>query len=235
MAVREKRATRALSARALAARALAPVLAGKESLSDTLPSALAAAQTADKGLLQALAFTVCRYAFFYRQLLSPLLQRPPQPLIESLLFLGVAQLRDLRTPDHAALSETVEAARELGQERATGMINAVLRRYQREREALEAQAASFLHAHPEWLKARFEADWGKEQATAILAANNIEGALTLRINPQKTSRDDYLSQLAAQEIEATPCAYSAVGIRVTGISDVRTLPGFAAGQVSVQD
>jgi 16S rRNA (cytosine967-C5)-methyltransferase len=221
--------------RALAAKAIAPVLASKESLSDTLPSALAAVASVDRGLLQALTFTACRYALFYRQLLAPLLQRPPQPIIEALLFVGVAQLRDLRIPDHAALSETVEAARELGQERATGMINAVLRRYQREREALEAQAEGFAHAHPEWLKLRLEADWGRERAAAAMAANNIEGALTLRVNSHVTTQADYGVLLEEQALETSACAYSDVGIRVAGVADVRTLPGFAAGAVSVQD
>lgn len=224
-----------LNVRALAARALSPVLAGKESLSDTLPAALGLVASADRGLLQALAFTTCRHALFYRRLLAPLVQRPPQPLVESLLLLGLAQLRDLRIPDHAALSETVEAARELGQERATGLINAVLRRYLRERDALEAAAAPAAHAHPDWLKARLEADWGPEEAAALMTANNQEGPLTLRVNARQQSRDGYLAELAAEGLTATPCTWSPVGLRVDGVGDVRTLPGFAAGRVSVQD
>lgn len=224
-----------LNVRALAARALAPVLAGRESLSDTLPAALTSAQAADRSLLQALAYTTCRHALHYRLLLKPLLQKTPQPVVEALLLLGLAQLRDLRIPDHAALSETVDAARELGQERATGLINAILRRYLRERDSLEPAAASGIHAHPEWLRTALVADWGGEQAAALMMANNQEGPLTLRVNARQGSRDDYVALLAEQGIEASPCLYSPVGLRVEGVGDVRALPGFAAGRVSVQD
>lgn len=224
-----------LQVRALAARALAPVLAGKESLSDTLPAALAAASAQDRGLLQALAFTACRHALLYRVLLKPLLQKNTPTLVEALLLIGLAQLRDLRIPDHAALSETVNAARELGQDRVTGLINAVLRRYLREKDLLEAQAAYATHAHPEWLKTALEKDWGREKAAALMQANNQEGPLTLRINTRQVTRESYTAQLQAQEIAATPCALSPVGIRVQDISDVRTLPDFTHGAVSVQD
>ncbi len=224
-----------LNVRALAARALAPVLAGRESLSDTLPAALTSTQPADRGLLQAMAYTTCRHALHYRLLLKPLLQKTPQPLVEALLLLGLAQLRDLRIPDHAALSETVDAARELGQERATGLINAVLRRYLRERDSLEAAAASGVHAHPEWLRVALVVDWGAEQANILMAANNQEGPLTLRVNVRQGSRDDYVELLAEQGMVASLCLHSPVGLRVEGVGDVRALPGFAAGRVSVQD
>jgi 16S rRNA (cytosine967-C5)-methyltransferase len=229
------RKTAPLNVRALAARALAPVLAGKESLSDTLPAALSQASPQDRGLLQALTFTTCRHAIHYHALLKPLIQRAPPPLVEALILVGLAQLRDLRIPDHAALSETVNAARELGQERTTGLINAVLRRYLREKDELEAAAADSAHAHPEWLKQLLQQDWGRDKAATLMAANNVEGALTLRVNTRQNSRDAYLEKLGAQDISATPCVYSPAGIRVENVSDVRTLPEFAAGAVSVQD
>lgn len=224
-----------LNVRALAARALAPVLAGKESLSDTLPAALSQVSAQDRGLLQAMAFTTCRHALHYRQLLKPMLQRTPPPLVEALLLAGIAQLRDLRIPDHAALSETVDAARELGQERSTGLINAILRRYLREKDMLEAQAGDFAHAHPEWLKAALEKDWGKEKAAALMQAGNSEGPLTLRVNLRHGSRETYLTRLAEAEIVATACSHSPAGIRAENVGDVRLLPGFADGDVSVQD
>jgi 16S rRNA (cytosine967-C5)-methyltransferase len=224
-----------LHVRALAARALAPVLSGNESLSDTLPAALAAAPALDRGLLQALTFTACRHVFFYRALLQPLLQRNPPPIVEALLLIGLAQLRDLRIPDHAALSETVNAARELGQDKMTGLINAVLRRYLREKDTLEAEAESFLHAHPEWLKILLEKDWGPVKAAALMQANNQEGPLTLRVNQHQSTRENYLTQLMAAEINATACSFSPAGIRVDAVSDVRTLPDFGNGAVSVQD
>lgn len=225
-----------LSARALAARALAPVLAARESLSDTLPGALSQVAPQDRGLLQAIAFTTCRHALHYRALLAPLLQRPPQPLVEALLLSGLAQLRDLRIPDHAALSETVDAARELRQDRATGLVNAVLRRYLREKDELEMRALAQAHAHPDWLRKALARDWGAEAAADLMAANNAEAVLVLRVNARQGSRDDYLATLQAAGIAASACAWSADGIRLDeAVGDVRALPGFAAGHVSVQD
>lgn len=221
--------------RALAARALAPVLQGRESLSDSLPGALAQANSQDRGLLQAITFTTCRYALLYRALLQPLLQKKPAPLVEALLLCGLAQLRDLRIPDHAALSETVNAARELKQERATGLINAVLRRYLRERESLEAGAAVLALAYPDWLQAALEQDWGQARAIEIMAAGNEEGPLTLRVNARQISRDAYLGKLQTEGIAVLACRYSPVGLRAAAVGDVRALPDFAAGAVSVQD
>jgi 16S rRNA (cytosine967-C5)-methyltransferase len=221
--------------RALAAQALAPVLTGRESLSDTLPPAINQAAAPDRGLVQALAFTACRHAWHYRAVLRPLLQKAPPPPVEALLLIGLAQLRELRIPDHAALSETVDAARVLRQERATGLINAVLRRYLRERDTLELQAAFAAHAHPDWLKIMLESDWGQQQALEIMSAGNQEGPLTLRVNLRAISRADYLEKLQTQGIGGSPCRYSDTGIVSEFTGDVRSLPGFADGEVSIQD
>lgn len=223
-----------LSVRALAAQALAPVLAGRGSLSDSLPPALAACRPDDRGLLQALCFTAARQGLYYRAVLKPLLAKTPEPVIEALLLLGLAQLRELRVPDHAAIGETVEAARQLGRAKLTGLLNAVLRRYQREQAELEARARSLQHAHPDWLVQQLRRDWGDE-ANAILAANNSEAPLTLRVNARKITRDAYREQLAAAGVEAETCHHSAVGLRVSGVGDVRKLPGFEEGWFSVQD
>jgi 16S rRNA (cytosine967-C5)-methyltransferase len=170
-----------LNVRALAAQALVPVLAGKGSLSETLPSALAACRAEDKGLLQALCFTAARHGLHYRAILKPLLAKSPEPLIEALLWVGLAQLRELRVPDHAAIGETVEAARQLGRAKFTGLLNAILRRYQREKDELEARAHAQHHAHPDWLVQQLRRDWGAA-ANEVLTANNTEAPLTLRVN-----------------------------------------------------
>ncbi len=223
-----------LNVRALAAQALAPVLAGKGSLSDSLPPALAACRAEDRGLLQALCFTAARHGLHYRALLKPLLAKSPEPLIEALLLLGLAQLRELRVPDHAAIGETVEAARQLGRAKLTGLLNAVLRRYQRDQTALEASARAFEHAHPDWLVQQLRRDWGAD-APAILAANNSEAPLTLRVNRLRTDRDRYAGILQDAGIASEPCRYAPDGLRVTAVGDVRKLPGFDDGLFSVQD
>ena len=223
-----------LNVRALAAQAMAPVLAGKGSLSESLPPALAACRAEDRGLLQALCFTAARHGLHYRALLKPLLAKSPEPLIEALLLVGLAQLRELRVPDHAAIGETVEAARQLGRAKLTGLLNAVLRRYQREKEALEASATAFGHAHPDWLVQQLRRDWGAD-APAILAANNSEAPLTLRVNRLRSDRDNYAARLQEAGIASAPCEHAPNGLRVSAVGDVRKLPGFDEGLFSVQD
>ncbi len=220
--------------RALAAQALLPVFEGKESLSSSLPPLLAACRPTDRGLLQNLAMGTARHAIYYRALLKPLLSSPPQPLVGGLLLLGLHQIIGMRVPDHAAISETVEAARQLGLDKLTGFVNGVLRNFLRDQAALEAQAQPFSHAHPAWLLARLQADW-PEQAAAIVAANNEPGPLTLRVNRQRRQRAGYLAALEAAGLEAEACAYSTDGLRLAELVDVTTLPGWADGQVSVQD
>lgn len=223
-----------LNVRALAAQALSPVLAGKGSLGESLPAALAACRPEDRGLLQALCFTAARHGLHYRALLKPLLAKSPEPLIEALLLVGLAQLRELRVPDHAAIGETVEAARQLGRAKFTGLLNAVLRRYQRERDDLEARAQGLQHAHPDWLVQQLRRDWGPA-APAILDADNSEAPLTLRVNRQRIDRAAYADLLQAAGIASTPCAHAPDGLRVAVVGDIRKLPGFDDGLFSVQD
>jgi 16S rRNA (cytosine967-C5)-methyltransferase len=223
-----------LNVRALAAQALAPALAGKGSLGETLPSAVAACRPEDRGLLQALCFTAARHGLHYRAILKPLLAKSPEPLVEALLWVGLAQLRELRVPDHAAIGETVEAARQLGRAKFTGLLNAILRRYQREKDELEARAQGLQHAHPDWLVQQLRKDWDAA-ATDILTANNTEAPLTLRVNRRHLSRDDYARHLQDAGIASEPCQHAPDGLRVAAVGDVRKLPGFEQGWFSVQD
>lgn len=224
-----------LNVRALAAMALAPVLAGRESLSTSLPPLLERCPPADRGLLQALTSGSARQAWHYRMVLKPLLAKPPnEPLIDALLIVGAYQLLALRIPDHAAISETVEAVRQLGKDKLTGFINGVLRSLLREQDKLLADAAPFAHAHPTWLLKALQKDW-PAQWQDIVAANNEQSPLTLRVNRRWTTRAQYLQALKAEGVEATPCAWSEDGIRLAESQDVKGLPGFGLGEFSVQD
>ena len=181
-----------LSPRALAAQALAPVLAGKSSLGSTLPPAQQACLPRDRPLLQNLVLGCTREWVYLEALLRPLLQQPVKDkAVLALLGLGLYQLLRTRIPPHAAIGETVEAAKELGFGRAAGLINALLRRFLREQQDLLVAGVGFEHAHPGWLKKRLEKDW-PDHADAILAANNEPAPLTLRINRRRLTRNDYL-------------------------------------------
>ena len=113
----------------------------------------------------------------------------------------------------------------------------MLRRAQRESEALLAEVdkdpAARL-AHPRWLQKALKKFW-PEQYEAICAANNAHPPMTLRVNRRHDSRDAYLEELNRVGFEATACEFSRDGINLVQPCDVRELPGFAEGRVSVQD
>ncbi|MFZ5722156.1 MAG: 16S rRNA (cytosine(967)-C(5))-methyltransferase RsmB [Pseudomonadota bacterium] len=229
--------------RAEAARLLTEVLPaegqGGRSLSERLPPARA--RSSDAPLLQEIVYGVCRYYNTLSWLANRRLQKPLAAKdrdIELLLLVGIFQLLHTRIPDHAAIGETVAAARTLGKDWATGFLNAVLRRIQREREDIAAEVAAASPAvrlsHPQWLVEMLQADWPQDWE-AVLAANNARPPFCLRVNTRKVSRADYLARLHAAGREATATTLAPDGIRLAQACDVFELPGFAAGLVSVQD
>jgi 16S rRNA (cytosine967-C5)-methyltransferase len=141
----------------------------------------------------------------------------------------------MRTPDHAAISTTVEASRVLGKPWATGLVNGVLRRCSRESEALLASLDDAArYSHPGWLLEALKSAW-PDQFPEIIEANNGQPPMCLRINARKTQLEDYLRQLEQAGIPAHPCEHAAEGIRLVAPVDVSRLPGFDEGLVSVQD
>ena len=229
-----------MNPRLAAARALAAVLNGKASLGSSLPPLLDRVEPRDRGLAQDLAFGTARWQPRLALLADKLLQKPFKAAdrdVEALLLVGLYQLLHTRIPPHAAIGETVACVDKLKKSSLKGLLNAVLRNAQRDHEALlaELDRDPVLHtAHPRWLQKRLKADW-PEQWQAICAANNQHPPLLLRINRRQGSREVYLAELLAAGIAAEPCAFSRDGIRLLEACDVKTLPGFMEGRVSVQD
>lgn len=223
--------------RAAAARAVAAVVHDGRSLDAALVQYQVGVIVRDQPLVSALAYGVLR-DYRYLDLLSrPLLKHAPQPVLHALLLVGLYQLRSMRIPAHAAVHATVSAAPKLGLGKARGMVNAVLRRCQREMARLEAavpKQAGIRHSHPDWLVARLVEDWGG-QADAILQANNTPAPMHLRVNRRATRRDAYLRQLAAAGIAARAPAGLADAVKLEQAVPTTALPGFTQGQVSVQD
>jgi 16S rRNA (cytosine967-C5)-methyltransferase len=141
---------------------VAEVLAGR-SLAELLPAAGVAER--DRALLAELVYGTCRWFHRLDFFLGRLLQRPLKPRdtdVRALLLVGLYQLVETRVAPHAAVDETVAAARALGKEWAAGLVNGVLRAFLRDRAALESAAAAdpaAAHAHPAWLVARLQAAW----------------------------------------------------------------------------
>ncbi|MFV3380767.1 MULTISPECIES: 16S rRNA (cytosine(967)-C(5))-methyltransferase RsmB [Pseudomonas] len=229
-----------MNPRLAAARALAAVLSGKASLNSSLPAQLDKVEERDRGLVQDLAFGTARWQPRLDLLAAQLLQKPFKAAdadVQALLLVGLYQLFYTRIPAHAAIGETVGCADKLKKPWAKGLLNAVLRRAQREGEALLADMERdpvVRTAHPRWLQKALKAFW-PDQWEAICAANNAHPPMILRVNRRHHSRDAYLALLAEAGISASPCQYSRDGILLAEACDVRGLPGFAEGWVSVQD
>lgn len=223
--------------RAAAALAIAGVLEGG-SLNQLLPAALETVADRDRGLLQQLCYGTLRYYPRLQPQLQQLLSKPLKNRdrdIEALLLLGLYQLEETRVPDHAAVAATVAATRTLNKVWAKGLCNAVLRSYLRQRQELLGKLSpAAVAAHPEWLFDSLQRDW-PAQAAAIMAANNEQPPMVLRVNRLLGSRDAYLAALAVAGIAATPGQLAPEAIYLQQAVDVTALPGFAAGMVSVQD
>ncbi|MEM1263680.1 MAG: 16S rRNA (cytosine(967)-C(5))-methyltransferase RsmB [Pseudomonadota bacterium] len=164
-------------------------------------------------------------------------KRRPAPELESLVVCGLYQLSQMRVPDHAAVAATVGALAHGRHRHARGFANAVLRRYLREREAIEARLVDRDRlAHPQWLSNQLDTDW-PDAASSIISANNQRAPMWLRVNRRRLDRERYRQKLATThpdiDVEAPPWLPDA--LRLATPIPIAVLPGFAAGDVSVQD
>lgn len=229
-----------MTPRLAASNALAAVMAGKASLGTSLPAQLQHVIPRDQALARELAFGTARWFQRLDGLANALLDKPLKSAdrdLHALLLIGLYQLLYTRIPAHAAIDETVSAANTLKKPWAKGVLNAVLRRAQRESEALFSaleRDPTIRVSHPRWLQKQLKADW-PDHWEAICAANNQHPPMTLRINQQKTDRQAYLLELEEAGMPAKASPFSAVGITLDSACDVQQLPGFAQGLVSVQD
>jgi 16S rRNA (cytosine967-C5)-methyltransferase len=228
--------------RAAAARAVAAVVESGRTLETALPAPVPRAWgDIDRAQVQALAYGTVRFALRLRRVATQLLSRrwEDHPVeLQAVLLVGLYQLEYARTPPHAAVDTAVEAARLLGQGRAAGLVNACLRRYQRERDALLAKADASLPgrtSHPEWFVSALERDWGGTTARTVLDANNAHPPLWLRANARRTTTEALAATLAAEGHATTPCAFAPRALKLDKPVDVRALPSFVAGLCSVQD
>ena len=225
-------------ARLAAVQAHAEVLKGR-SVDDALADTSADLSVPQRARCRAITYEACRWHQRWHAAIELLLTKKLKPrdqIIGSLLVCALVEIECMATPSHAAVDSYVNLSKALDLGHARGLINAVLRRFLRERAQIISKidkqpAAQF--AHPPWLLGMLRSDWG-EQRTAILDANNGRGPMTLRVNRNKSTREDYLAQLVETDIAA-----------VAGVGDwdvvlaephaVDELPGFEQGVVSVQD
>ncbi|GLQ98306.1 16S rRNA (cytosine(967)-C(5))-methyltransferase RsmB [Dyella mobilis] len=227
--------------RALAAQALADVALRGTSLREAMEKkAPLLRDPRDRALMMALLSDGARWWLRFDAALDRLLDKPlrrKEPEVHALLVLGLVQLEILQLQDYAAVAATVEATRALQRPRLAGLVNAVLRRWQREREqllaALDTQPQT-RYAMPTWLTKSFAADWPAQQE-AVLADSNREPPLMLRANRRRVAREALLEQFHAEGYEAHPHPWLADGIVLPHSTDVTRMPGFAQGLFAVQD
>ena len=194
----------------------------------------------DRGFAKELCFGTLRWFDQLEFILERYLSKPLKPRdndIRILLLVGLYQLHHLDTPAYAAISETVDATVDLDKPWAKPLVNAVLRRSQREYDRLKTelgQCAEAYYSHPDWLVRRIKADW-PDLWEAILEANNQRPPQHLRVNVLRSSRENYLEDLRRADIPARKLDLTPSGIQVLEPVDIDQLPGFDDGYVSVQD
>ena len=217
--------------RALAATILAPVLNEKLSLQISRDAE-------DIALLRELCYGGLRLYPRLKLILEQLITKPLKSKdsdVQALLILGLYQLFHMRVPDHAVLDETVKAASALNKKWAKGLINGALRNAIRKRDEIESALSNepeFKTAHPAWLADRIEHAW-PDQAAEIFEAGNQRPPMTIRVNQQKSSVADYLSELLAAEVTGAATNSSNTSIKLESPVPVSMLPGFDTGSCSV--
>ena len=230
-----------MNSRALAARTLVNVV------NHACPLNLALTNTFDdiadqkeRSFIQELCYGVMRWYPRLEFIANELLEKPLKGKdsdIKSLLLLGIYQLDFMRTPEHAAVSATVDACQSINKSWAKQLVNAVLRRYQREKSKLQTQinnTMSALFAHPDWLIEQLKHDW-PDHWSGLLEKNNSYPPMHLRVNLRLNTRREYIEQLKFRKLLAVPLALMDCAIKLSRPVPVEELPGFFSGHVSIQD
>lgn len=227
-------------ARLVSAKILEQVLLQRGSLSTQISKQIAEVDYDEQGLAKELCFGVSRYYPQLNTIALSLLSKPFEDKdfdLYATLLMGLYQIEHMSTPDHAAVHESVELCRQLDKEWATKLMNAVLRRYQRERddilENLSAQP-SMANNLPKWLVKRFKKHWDAE-FDAIVEATNAHPPMCIRVNESHVSRETYKQLLAEQGTVSRETAFSVSGLYLESAVSVSMLPNFEDGHVSVQD
>ena len=230
----------AASGRSLAAHAVARILREGVTLDAALKDALAAAPAKLAPSVRSLSYGAVRGYYRHEAILGRLLSTPVRSLdflVRALLSVALYEIEDARTPEYAVVDAAVQTAKATDAVRAAGLINAVLRRYLRERQSLDAEIArnpASRHASPVWLADRLRADW-PVRWTQLLAAGDTQAPMWLRVNSRHLAAEEYLQKLRAAGIGARVESRVPQALALDSPCDVHDLPGFAEGLVSVQD
>src|SRR3990167_3378501 len=201
--------------RSIAAQIINNVASRGQSLTDNLDTILLSIlDPRDRAFTQAITYGVCRYYPRLLYILNQLLKKPIPPkesIIQALLLIGLYQLTDMHIPPHAAVAETVDATILLKKPWAKNLVNAILREYLRQEKNLQE-------------KIKLDAE-----------ASNAHPDFALRVNVLRMSRKKYIELLQTNGYLARVIPNTPAGIILEPAIPIERLPGFAQGEVSVQD
>lgn len=229
-----------MKARRAVLKILGMVIDDGRSLSRALDQVLSQVEERERPLTQEMAYGVLRFYHRLQGLSQTLMDKPLKSKerdIQYLILLGMYQLLYMNIPAHAAVNETVNTLKSLKKPWARGLLNALLRRVQREQTQIQQaieQHETWRYSHPEWLLKRLQLAW-PEHWQAIAEANNQRPPMVLRVNQRQQDRASYHSLLEQAGIPASPSPYVDSALFLDKPGDVHQLPGFARGAVSVQD
>ena len=198
----------------------------------------------DRGLANELVNGVLRWRWQLEYFISRLLSKPLKSKdsdVQLILLMALYELIECRTPDYAIINEAVElvkapSGKGAGKKWAASLVNAVLRRFTREKDQLieSIRQDRVRYSHPDWLLKKIKADW-PDKWQQILQANNQRPAFWLRVNQLHSSAVQYQHLLGDNEIDSEVSSLADHALKLSHGIDVRTLPGFETGAVSVQD
>ncbi|MFL5320473.1 MAG: 16S rRNA (cytosine(967)-C(5))-methyltransferase RsmB [Myxococcaceae bacterium] len=198
----------------------------------------------DAGLVTELAYGATRRRLLLDSVIAKFADRGTDQMEDKVLAalrVGIYQLFFTRMPKHAAVGETVEALKELKLARASGFVNAILRKASALTEPpLPPKTELVAHlslkeSHPTLLVERWIRQFGAERAEQMLAADNVSPPVVIRTNSAKITRDELLKQLKEAGVEAEPTTISPVGITLPSLGKIEELYGYAEGLWQVQD
>ena len=197
------------------------------------------ADSPERAAVRAITLGCVRWFLRLAPAVESLLSRPEgiTPEIRALLIATAHQIEYSRNPPETIANAAVDAARILRQQRAAGLVNAVLRRFVADRTALLAKVDQELAsrtAHPEWLVRELRQAW-PSHVEAILDANNAHPPMALRVDTSRVSVAEYLAKLAEVGITGQSLLWAPTAVVLDKPVGVSALPGFREGQVSVQD
>ena len=230
----------AAGARSVAAHAVARILREGVTLDAALHDALAATPAGLGPSVRSLSYGAVRGYYRHEAILSRLLTQPVRSLdllVRALMSVALFELEDARTPEYAVVDAAVKAAKATDAARASGLVNAVLRRYLRERKTVDADIArnpALRHASPIWLADRLRSDW-PVRWTQLLAAGDAQAPMWLRVDGRRATTESYLEKLREAGLGARAEPRVPLAIALDAPCDVHELPGFDQGLVSVQD